>query len=52
MNPVATIFIGPQQALVTSHTSSLPNGSHKCYSEAQIQYLLAKIAELERKLKK
>lgn len=45
--PIATILVRPQQALVTMCNANLAPGHYNCYSEAQINELLRRIAELE-----
>lgn len=49
--PIAVIYIRPQEAFVTMHNASLPTGHHNCYSQAQIDALLQRIAQLEGKTK-
>lgn len=49
--PVATLYVRPQQAIVTGYKANLPTGYHQVYSQAHIDALLQRIAQLEGKTK-
>lgn len=49
--PIATLYVRPQQVIVTGYKANLETGYHRVYSRAQIDALLQRIAQLEGKTK-
>lgn len=49
MTPIATIVIEKRDARVASHVAPLVPGTYRVFSEAQVNELLRRIAELEAK---